>query len=84
MDSADEMPAQSCSRSDARCSLRLVQQRWTAHRYAFYYAEFAEEYGRKIPLWIALLLRRRLTYTPNAVIFSSWTAQDNVYPAASA
>jgi hypothetical protein len=41
---------------------------WTAHRYAFYYAEFAEEYGRKIPLWIALL-RSRQAYTPSAVMF---------------
>ena len=28
---------------------------WTAQRYAFYYAEFAEEFGRKILRWIGLL-----------------------------
>ena len=28
---------------------------WTAQRYAFYYAEFAEEFGRKIPLWVEFL-----------------------------
>lgn len=28
---------------------------WSAQRYAFYYAEFAEEFGRKIPRWIGLL-----------------------------
>ncbi|QGZ39344.1 hypothetical protein [Pseudoduganella flava] len=41
---------------------------WTAHRYAFYYAEFAEEFGRKVPRWIALLPSRQ-TYTPSAVMF---------------
>lgn len=51
---------------------------WTAHRYAFYYAEFNEEYGRKIPLWIALILRSRKayapSYTPSAVMFSNCAA----------
>jgi hypothetical protein len=28
---------------------------WTAQRYAFYYAEFAEEFGRKIPRWVEFL-----------------------------
>lgn len=41
---------------------------WTAHRYAFYYAEFAEEYGRKIPRWVALL-RSPNAYTPSAAMF---------------
>lgn len=41
---------------------------WTAQRYAFYYAEFADEYGRKIPPWIALL-RSRQAHTPSAVMF---------------
>jgi hypothetical protein len=28
---------------------------WSAQRYAFYYAEFAEEFGRKIPGWVEFL-----------------------------
>lgn len=28
---------------------------WSAQRYVFYYAEFAEQFGRKIPRWVALL-----------------------------
>lgn len=42
---------------------------WTAQRYAFYYAEFADEYGRKIPLWIRLLRSVETRYTPSAVMF---------------
>jgi hypothetical protein len=53
----------------------LKMEFWTAHRYAFYYAEFAQEYGRKIPLWIPLILRSRKayapSYTPSAVMFSN-------------
>ena len=28
---------------------------WSVQRYAFYYAEFAREFGRKIPRWIEIL-----------------------------
>lgn len=28
---------------------------WSAQRYAFYYAEFAEEFGRQVPRWIQRL-----------------------------
>lgn len=42
---------------------------WTAQRYAFYYAEFADEYNRKIPGWIRLLRSVETRYTPSAVMF---------------
>jgi hypothetical protein len=42
---------------------------WTAQRYAFYYAEFADEYKRKVPRWIKLLRSVETRYTPSAVMF---------------
>jgi len=41
---------------------------WAAQRYAFYYAEFAEEFGLVIPRWIRLLRPVRQC-TPSAVAF---------------
>ena len=38
---------------------------WSAQRYAFYYAEFAEEFGRQVPRWIERLCSVR-THPPSA------------------
>jgi hypothetical protein len=38
---------------------------WSTQRYAFYYAEFAEEFGRQVPRWIKRLCSVR-AHPPSA------------------
>lgn len=42
---------------------------WSAQRYAFYYAEFAEEFGRQVPRWIERLCSVR-THPPSEELWA--------------